>query len=442
MILLLILHAVAAAADPKPVRSLAEITCTWNGPANGLWSVAGNWNPNNVPNNGGGNTYNVVAGAGSIRLDLNPTIEKMELSGATIDDPASTRSILTNQLFTWTSGTVSRIRLSLSGGMALGPTPGGASKPRLEGARNHILDINKTITMSGTELTGAALAGDATNISLLNLGTLDITDDSSWRVAGPRVAQYQNSGQITKSGGAGTSTIEWKTSNTGTVRVKSGELKFTNGFSQGGNSSLTQPDDGATLTSTSDITIDAGTIGGAGTVKAPKIINNGKVQPELAPGKTLTFESNYECQSGGASRGPTVSSSSVGGPPFWGFFSDYSTHLLVTGTAELAGLLEVAVWPGYVPSPGVQFEIMTVDSTMGGGFDNVANGGRIATSGGEGTFLVRYGSPGYEHRVVLTDFAPTPPAPSTSLPGRIALSLGLACLGGLALRRSLRARSE
>ncbi len=46
-----------------------------------MWDVAGNWSPNGVPNNGGGNTYNVdiVDGKSTVTLNLAATINDLTM---------------------------------------------------------------------------------------------------------------------------------------------------------------------------------------------------------------------------------------------------------------------------------------------------------------------------------------------------------------------------
>src|ERR1051325_261766 len=54
-------------ATPTAAAGGEELAaCTWQGADNGLWSVAGNWSCNVVPNNGGGNTYDVTLGNNTV----------------------------------------------------------------------------------------------------------------------------------------------------------------------------------------------------------------------------------------------------------------------------------------------------------------------------------------------------------------------------------------
>lgn len=58
----------------------ATFESTFVGANNGVWSDAANWSPNSVPNNGGGDLYNVTVGQNVIaRLDIDVTINDLTL---------------------------------------------------------------------------------------------------------------------------------------------------------------------------------------------------------------------------------------------------------------------------------------------------------------------------------------------------------------------------
>ena len=69
----------------RPAGPDAIINANWNG-GTGNWSIAGDWSPNGVPNNGGGNVYNVTIDSGgtdNVSLDINATIASLVLGGST-----------------------------------------------------------------------------------------------------------------------------------------------------------------------------------------------------------------------------------------------------------------------------------------------------------------------------------------------------------------------
>src|ERR1700693_5541692 len=68
-----------------PTAAFAQTNSSWNG-GTGNWSNATDWTPNQVPNNGGGNTYNVTIDSGgtdTLTLDQNATINSLVLGGNT-----------------------------------------------------------------------------------------------------------------------------------------------------------------------------------------------------------------------------------------------------------------------------------------------------------------------------------------------------------------------
>jgi hypothetical protein len=81
-----ILVAAAAAITAQAARTghAGAVTATWNG-GFGTWSVASNWSPAVVPNNGGGNTFDVVIDSNNqvpsaVDLDILPTINTLTLN--------------------------------------------------------------------------------------------------------------------------------------------------------------------------------------------------------------------------------------------------------------------------------------------------------------------------------------------------------------------------
>jgi hypothetical protein len=65
--------------------AFGQTNSSWKG-GTGSWSHATNWTPSQVPNNGGGNTYNVTIDSGgtdTVTLDQNATITSLTLGGLT-----------------------------------------------------------------------------------------------------------------------------------------------------------------------------------------------------------------------------------------------------------------------------------------------------------------------------------------------------------------------
>jgi T5SS/PEP-CTERM-associated repeat protein len=83
----------------------------------------------------------------------------------------------------------------------------------------------------------------------------------------------------------------------------------------------------------------------------------------------------------------------------------------VEGTASMAGALELALINSFEPAPDDEFLVFNTDTLWLDSFSNVADGQRLATIDGLGSFLVHYGptSSFNANQVVLSDFLPTLP---------------------------------
>jgi len=76
-------------------------------------------------------------------------------------------------------------------------------------------------------------------------------------------------------------------------------------------------------------------------------------------------------------------------------------QLLVGHEATLEGMLSVALLSSFTPAPNDTFTILT-SANLAGSFANAANGSRLNTSGGDGSFLVNYNAE--TNNVTLSDF--------------------------------------
>src|ERR1700722_12087968 len=79
----LIWVAAVMAACLCPKLAFGQTNSSWNG-GTGSWSNATDWTPNQVPNNGGGNTYNVTIDSGgvdTVTLDQSASINSLVLGG-------------------------------------------------------------------------------------------------------------------------------------------------------------------------------------------------------------------------------------------------------------------------------------------------------------------------------------------------------------------------
>ena len=177
----------AAALGANQPALAGQIISIWNGGA-GTWGTPANWTPVGVPNNGGGNTYDVRidngnAAASNVTLNISPTIDLLTVDAAerlavangsslTIAGGgiANAGTISLNALGSYTNLRISGSDATLSGGgtislsnSALNTILGTAGTERLINADNTIRGagtISALLTNHGTV--------DATGILYLN----------------------------------------------------------------------------------------------------------------------------------------------------------------------------------------------------------------------------------------------------------------------------------
>jgi T5SS/PEP-CTERM-associated repeat protein len=142
----------------------------------------------------------------------------------------------------------------------------------------------------------------------------------------------------------------------------------------------------------------AGTLRVGAYNSALTVPNGGILQPVRAPNGT-TIQGDYNQQAAGATL--TVE---IGGPSQ---FTDFGV-LTVEGTASLGGNLQITLTNGFIPTNVDSFDILRADGGLTGAFADVANGQRLMTSHGLGSFVVNYGpgSPFNPNLVILSAFAP------------------------------------
>jgi T5SS/PEP-CTERM-associated repeat protein len=92
-----------------------------------------------------------------------------------------------------------------------------------------------------------------------------------------------------------------------------------------------------------------------------------------------------------------------------GRFAD-ATQIQVGRQMVLGGNLQFSLESGLVPDSQAEFRIITSNLGIVGSFANVANGQRLTTSDGLGSFIVNYGpgSPFNPNHVVLSQFLVSP----------------------------------
>jgi T5SS/PEP-CTERM-associated repeat protein len=188
----------------------------------------------------------------------------------------------------------------------------------------------------------------------------------------------------------------------GTLLIQAGGIVNVTGNTVVGSNGLLRLEGGALNTSevvflgsVNQFSWTAGTLR-VGTFRSSLTVPNGGVMTPVVSEDGTTVTGDYNQQAAGATLAVEI------GGPF--AFNQYSV-LEVDGTTALGGTLELNLTSGFVPTALNSFDILRSDGNITGSFANVANGQRLFTADGLGSFLVNYGpgNPNSNH-VILSAF--------------------------------------
>lgn len=283
-----------------------------------------------------------------------------------------------------------------AGGTVIGPLTN-AGTMTLSGTNVAILN-NVMINRGIVRQTNSCALNLAFGSRLDNLasGVFEFRGDGSVTTAGGTGAnpQFNNVGIFRKSGGAGTSVISATLAftNSGAVEVQSGTLQFLRGFTQTAGTTMLN---GGSLTSSSAIGIQGGSVIGSGTLNGA-LSNAGQVQPGNSVG-TLTVTGAYS-QSAAGSLEVEIGGRSPG----------EFDQLAVAGTATLNGALSIRVVNGFVPVPGDVFQVMQYNLRSGA---FAATNGMLAANG-QVLLVPSYRTNGVFLVATIAPLGPTLVAPS------------------------------
>lgn len=148
---------------------------------------------------------------------------------------------------------------------------------------------------------------------------------------------------------------------------------------------------GATLSAINGLTILAGgVIRGLGSVQADVVVApGGMLEPGSSEGVLEVDRLTMNADS--------LLSIEIGDTPL-GTDND---QLVVGNDATLGGLLAVTLTHSFIPAANHSFTILA-SAALAGSFSNAANGARLGTLGGEGSFVVNYNA--VTNSVILSDF--------------------------------------
>ena len=318
--------------------------------------------------------------------------------------------------------------LSLTGGGTLTNT----GTIRAEGGASATLIAVTLTNLSGNTLTAGSYQAAGTGSTIMLANNADVTmlnaavtldgggtiTDQLGQDAFRNLSAVGSGGSFTLLNGHN-QTLVGPLSNAGTVQVSNTTtLTATAGYTQtGGLTQLT--DSGSTLTAAT-ASFSGGMLKGNGTINAAVTVSGGTIKPGNSPGTlaingTLGLGSGatFLAEIGGATQG-----------------TQYG-YLNVSGAATLGGTLQLTLINGFVPTNLQTFTILSNSTPLTGTFGNAANGSRLTTTDGGGSFVVNYGagSSFASTAVVLSNFTPVPE------PTAVLLTAAFATGGWAALRR-------
>jgi hypothetical protein len=224
-----LLASILAAAPLTSLTLAADVSSTWVGPALGIgsWSDPSNWSPStNFPNNGnGGLTYDAtITNGGTALLTQNIDVQRLNLNNSFID---GSFNLTVHDSMTWAAGGMR--------GSGTTTIPVGASLTMagsfLRRTLTRTLDNFGITTWAEGGLTGDRFS--ALGLFINEPGASFIAADSFSATTAFGIGSFINAGTMTKTAG-----VESRFggilafSNTGTVSVKTGLIRFAGTMSQ------------------------------------------------------------------------------------------------------------------------------------------------------------------------------------------------------------------
>ncbi|MGD0543799.1 MAG: hypothetical protein ABSB65_05260, partial [Candidatus Acidiferrales bacterium] len=323
-----------------------------NGAASGNWSNTASWSPATVPNNGGGNTYDVTllsSPAVDITLDISPTIDTLTLDSG-------------SELTANASMTLTTTGLTNAGYISFG--------------NGNTLTVNGTTTTSGSLILGDASTGKF-NGSLTNSSTFETYGGSTATVSG---AFTNSSGGFVDLESTGDVLNVGSLSNNSEMIISTGAaLNIT-----GGGSGITDVVAGSSLYVEGSLNvINGGTpsngLASLTTVAGLLSWQNGQTLTDTPTGGTLTIISGGTLQTESASKLSITGNVSNSG----GFYTTGGSTVTVSGTLTNSNFVDLE-------SSG---DVLNVGSLTNTDEINIASGATLnITGGGSGITDVVAGS--------------------------------------------------
>ncbi len=406
---------------PGPTVTIqgAPNSFTWGG-GTGDWTVSTNWTPNGVPNNSGLATYSAQISAGTATIPAGTSIglNTLFLLGGTVNNLGTLT--LKDSASSWTDGLIT------GAGQLINAS---GSTLTASGTASHDFNAQTITNQAQLVWSGSGNLRSGAGGAIVNAAGATFLDNSTPSIAGSPARMtssgftgnfsFANAGTYQKTG-TGETKIEIPFTNTGSINVSAGNLRFDSTFAM--NAGVLSVATGATTQIDLGLVINPGAklIGGGAVLANVTVGGASGSASVISPGNTLgllTVQGNLTLLStsvllidlAGTNRGTN------------------SDFLSVTGAATLGGNLNLFLGQGVpvLTAGATQFTVLTAAS-LAGAFANAPTGTRLTTVGNDGSFLVNY----VGNSVVLSNFVPIPEPSSYAL-----LAAGLAVVALAARRR-------
>lgn len=253
----------------------------------------------------------------------------------------SNATLMINDLFTWSGGTMSGSgRTVANGGIEI------SGNGRL---------IGRTLDNVGTAIwipdTGSPiLSGDSLFNNLVG-ATFDIQGDGTLRGSGN--SAFNNQGTLVKSAGGGSFAIGSALTNTGSIEIQTGTLSVSDLTQTAGTTQLSGGK--LFLACCGQLNFQGGALSGSGTIEG-RVMNAAQIYPGgVGASGTITVTQGYNQATTG-----TLNIELGGLNP--GVEHD---QFIVNGNGTLNGTLDVGTINGFTPSGGESFQVMTYGSHTG-----------------------------------------------------------------------------
>ena len=269
-------------------------------------------------------TGTVEIDSGEIDFNTATTIGSLLLTGGTL---GGTGALVVNGQTNWSGGTITgAASIEAKGGLTLGSNTGTTtSQLSLTGGRSL---INDGTGSTGSNGKGYSLAGDNTE-TITNAAGASFAIDSSSTIS--NFNSFANAGTVTIGSGS--------------------SLALTNGYTQSAGTTTLN----GGLTAGTAVAINGGSLIGTGTITG-NVTNAGQILPAgSGAAGVLSITGNYTQSAAGSLK------IEIGGTTSGTEFD----VLAVTGTATLAGSLNVTSLNSYIPAAFTTFRPLTSSSTTG-----------------------------------------------------------------------------